>query len=110
MLREGEPMDKESIAETIFQTARNYAFARGFYFGDVEGDIKGYASDAASEIAAQPTDQQQSRVNAASLSFERLIDEMIAQSPPTTGDQLYTSRIAALDGARKKLCPLWPIC
>ena len=107
-------MNKDAIEREIFDAAAKYAAKNKVKFGDgADRDIRVFAKRAASEIAILPIGEQLGRIMAASLSFERLIDEMIRQSRSIPNYQAQHPGIIGeqtLAGALSLLCPLWPFC
>jgi hypothetical protein len=104
-------MDQAAIAIALFEAAEKYAKGRGVRFGQgTDADFRRYADSAATEISAFATDQQTARINAAKLSFERLIDEMIFQAKGIPGYPSDVIGERTLEKALSVLCPLWPFC
>jgi hypothetical protein len=107
-------MNKLEITNAIFSAAQTYASNEKVRFGPgAFEDIKEYASKAASDLAELPSEEQQGRIRATSLVFERLIDEMVIQSKAIPGYQAANPGVIGEDTLRRALsvlCPLWPFC
>jgi hypothetical protein len=106
-------MDRNDLAERIFQEAESYANHRQMRFGPGAREFfDQHAQNAANEMRQQPSISE-GHVRAMIAVFERLVDEMISASKEIPG---YASANPGTIGedtlaaALRKLCPIFPFC
>ena len=105
----GAPMDEQEVAAKLWSAVETYAKMKGVKFGEgSDAEIRSYVARAASAISAGP--QSQHDFQEARRALERLVDEMIRQAGLIPGYDPAVIGEETLKRAKKKLCPLWPIC
>ena len=103
-----------AVQEELILGVEAYAKAKGFRFGDgAEYMLRSSAELGARDISQLPRASQDRKKLEAKRNLEKFVDAMIEaskeipgyseQHPGVIGEQTFAA-------ARKKLCPLWPIC
>lgn len=104
-------MDAAAIRHRLTKTISEYVDRHGVRLGDgADADFNGMVAKAADEIAGMSAALQQTKISEAERAFETLIDEMIAEGSRIPGYQAGIIGEKTLEAAKRKLCPLWPIC
>jgi hypothetical protein len=101
------------LGQKLFNRAKDYAAKRKAVFGPgAREDIRRFAYVAAEELKRIGAENDESRIRAAVLPFETLIDRMIFEK---TKRQEFRGNVGeigehTLSAALKFLCPLFPFC
>src|SRR5262249_7268052 len=101
-------------ADGFFGYAADYARSKGYGFSEGTGKLVHQAAqESANQILASPEVSRDGLISDAKSTFKRMVDAMIdsskeipgyaAKNPGKLGQQTW-------EGAKKKLCPIWPIC
>lgn len=104
----------EPPSDGLFAFAREYAASKGYRFGSgADVMLRNATAQANQEITGLSAYEREVRTAEAKKNIARFIDAMIAasheipgyseQSPGVIGEQTF-------EMARRRLCPLWPIC
>jgi hypothetical protein len=102
------------ISAGLHQFARGYAYGRGFEFGNgADGHLTSSLDAFAPEASLLPDAAMQDWLREAEIGIVSFVDAMIEARRHVYSADMQMSRIIGEDTfawAKKKLCPIIPIC